>query len=142
MPLITLGWFPPFITGAIEYIKTSLGDKEIPELAIYIAFESLFLSINPHKEDRFLMKLMPFMFIFIGLGVFKMYQSLSEKKIWKPLLLFFIGLNLAYFGYSSLIDKRGAIDVMDHLRGHNNEIDSVVFFTECHRTPYYSHIHK
>jgi len=142
MPLITLGWLPFFILGAIYYTFHSLKKKQIPELTIYIIFESLFLSINPHKEDRFLMKLLPFMFILIGIGVRIGFRKFKGNKWLYIVLKFGIAFNLLYFGYSSLVDKRGAMDLMEDLRVKSDSIKDIIFFTECHRTPYYSILHK
>lgn len=142
MPLITLGWLPFFILGAIYYTIKSLKEKQIPELTICIIFESLFLSINPHKEDRFLMKLLPFIFILTGFGIKISYSKLRNNKYFPHILKFLLAINLLYFAYSSLIDKRGAMKIMDDLRIQNKNVKDIFFFTECHRTPYYSIIHK
>lgn len=142
IPMITLGWVFCFFMGAAIYTTKYLKEKKVPELVIYIAFESMFLSINPHKEDRFLMKLLPLMFILIGIGLETFYSVLKNKRVRSFLLGFFILVNLLYFGYSSLLDKRGAMDIMDHLRRESKDIKSLILFTECHRTPFYSFIHK
>jgi len=140
--MITLGWAVFFFMGAATYTTNKLKKKQAPELVIYIAFESLFLSINPHKEDRFLMKLLPLMFIMIGLGIQTFYAALKNRKLRSSLFFFCIFVNLIFFGYSSLLDKRGAIDIMDHLRREGQDLKSLILFTECHRTPLYSSIHK
>ena len=80
--------------GAYSYTTKYLKEKKAPELVIYIAFESMFLSINPHKEDRFLMKLLPLMFILIGIGLETFYSILKNKKVRSFLLGFFILVQL------------------------------------------------
>lgn len=141
--MIMMGWYFPMIAGAISYTKTELQNRRVPELMIIPLFECLFLSMNQHKEDRFIMKLIPFMLIFAGIGLKNAYNALKNlKKLRSILLVFFLFTNLAYFGYSGLIDKRGAMDVMDYLRGQQADIKSIVLFTECHRTPFYAFLHK
>jgi len=119
--------------------------RRMTEPLILILFEVLFLSTNPHKEDRFLMKLLPFFLIYVGIGIYSQRSTQNKEKP-KPKLLswrfvVFFG-NLAYFVYAALIDKRGAIDVMDYLRDHSDSIKGLSLLTECHRTPYYSFLHK
>jgi len=87
------------------------------------------------------MKLLPLMFILIGLGMQTLYTVITNKRFRSFIFGFFIFVNLMYFGYSSLLDKRGAMDIMDHLR-KEDDIKSLILFTECHRTPLYSSIHK
>ncbi len=114
---------------------------------ILILFEVLFLSTNPHKEDRFLMKLLPFMLIYIGIALANLKdtqptRNKTFKKRRNILVFMFLFGNWSYFLYSSLIDKRGAIDSMNYLRSHSDSVDKLLMLTECHRTPFYSYIHR
>lgn len=140
--MMMLGWIFFLIWGSKAYITQNLKQRKIPEIIIYIVFECLLYSVNPHKEDRFILKIVPFFLILIGLGVREFHYSGLTKKTKRIILRMLIFLNLFFFAYSGLIDKRGAIDVMDYIRKHSNEVEGLVLFTECHRTPYYSHIHR
>lgn len=105
-----------------------------------ILFESLFLSLKAHKEDRFLMKLFPFILIYIGIGANYLLKNMP-KKAYKILKIIAI-INGFYFFYSALIDKRGAIDSLNYVRNDARDGDKMFMFTECHRTPFYAYIHR
>ena len=38
--------------------------------------------------------------------------------------------------------KVGALNAMDQLRSNPKEVKSIYFLTNCHATPFYSHIHR
>jgi len=89
------------------------------------------------------MKLFPYFLMYIGIGTQSAYYSLKKKgSLFKVLLFIFIFGNLAYFEYAALIDKRGAMDSMNYLRSYPKPIQHLLLLTECHRTPYYSYLHK
>ena len=137
IPLILLTWYPFFLAGIYYAFKKGC----LREQFLLIFFETLVLSINPHKEDRFLMKVIPFTIYLAGIGLKNLYVSSKEKIKTSVVLKVLIFINLFFFIYSGMIDKRGSIDVMHHLREHGKEIKSLYMLTECHRTPYYAMIH-
>jgi phosphatidylinositol glycan class B len=141
IPLILLFGFPFFLIGIYNDLKNK---RELLEPLGLIVFEVLFLSTNPHKEDRFLMKLFPFLLMFVGVGLLHFNTKYTKaNKVSKLIALFvFILGNIFYFDYAALIDKRGAIDSMDYVRNHINSVTTFDLLTECHRTPFYSYLHK
>lgn len=55
--------------------------------------------------------------------------------------------NVPVMMYFSLIHQRGSLAIIDELRmaiddHHSSPTVSVLFLTNCHGTPYYSHIHR
>jgi phosphatidylinositol glycan class B len=141
IPLILLFGFPFFLIGVYKDIKER---RNLLEPLGLIVFEVLFLSTNPHKEDRFLMKLFPFLLMFVGIGLshfnYKYHKAIKKSKL--ILLFVFVFGNIIYFEYAALLDKRGAIDSMDYLRQNIDSVKSLELLTECHRTPFYSYLHR
>lgn len=129
---------------------------------------SLFvLSLSSHKEDRFffnfiiylifitnikrfLLPLFPFLLIFTAIGVYELGLKTSEKlnkcflnkKIVKLAVFIAMSSNMIFLLFSGFFHKVGSLNLFDYLRNNANNIESIVFFIECHQTPYYSFLHK
>ena len=96
------------------------------------------------------MPIFSFIIIFTAIGVYESCQKVFAKeksyifnrKIIKLVMFAAILSNGVFFLFSGFIHKSGSLRLLDYLRAHSDEISSIVFFNECHQTPYYSFLHK
>ncbi|KAJ8568702.1 hypothetical protein K7X08_028235 [Anisodus acutangulus] len=59
-------------------------------------------------------------------------------------ILFLAVTNIPMAFYMSMVHQRGTEDVMNYLseEAYRRKVKSIVFFTPCHATPYYSTLHR
>ncbi|KAJ6226426.1 gpi mannosyltransferase 3 [Anaeramoeba flamelloides] len=127
-------------------------------LIFFIIIVNVFVySLLGHKEFRFLLPIVPLLLIVCSFSLvnFSEPKSTEEKSeltghrifFWSVLILLILiqVFSSAYFG---MIHQRGRVTVMNFLSDEansyqmdNKEMD-VMFLTQCHATPWYSHIHK
>jgi len=107
-------------------------------IASLIAFFAI-LSLNKHKEDRFMLPAFPIMVL---LATYCSHNLLNMKLrqivlVTGPIVNFIL---LYLYGY--VIDD--ALNCMDYIREevHQNRVSSLYFFMPCHTIPYLSFIHK
>lgn len=138
---VMLFTFLPFsFVGAIMSKQWKLSGLIAWVLGVY--------SLLGHKEFRFVLPVLPIALMFSGyslarIGVPKRtrYTCLSKKSVLVFLLLI---TNLPMALYMSLVHQRGTEDVMNHLsvEAARGKVRSILFFTPCHATPYYSTLHR
>ncbi|VFQ71286.1 unnamed protein product [Cuscuta campestris] len=138
---VMLFTFLPFsFVGAIMSKQWKLSGLIAWVLGVY--------SLLGHKEFRFVLPVLPIALMFSGyslarIGVPKRtrYTCLSKKSVLVFLLLI---TNLPMALYMSLVHQRGTEDVMNHLsvEAATGKVRSILFFTPCHATPYYSTLHR
>lgn len=85
------------------------------------------------------MPILPLMIGITAYGVYKLGQK--YRKIMIGISIFIIGISLLFLSVWNSIYQIGALPLMDYLRTKKNS-ESIYFFTNCHATPFYSHIHK
>jgi GPI mannosyltransferase 3 len=123
LPVVFWSFLPLLIIGIYKSHKSLI--------TISFIFAVAVINIPPHKEYRFLLPYFP-------QGVLIMCNSIYLfKKKWIYVLILLqlpIGIFLTFY------HQAGPLDVIDWIR--NNEVTSVGFFTMCHSTPYYSHVHR
>ena len=169
IPYILLAWLPFFIYGFFNFHKKlnkwSLENIESTIIFLWFLFV---LSLSAHKEDRFfflihktilvknyilfrfLLPLFPFIIIFTTIGLYDSWERvflnqtsfIFNKKLIKFILFLSIASNGVFFLFAGFVHKSGSIRLFDHLRSNLDEISSIVFFNECHQTPYYAFLHK
>lgn len=89
------------------------------------------------------MPLLPLFLIFIGEGMYEIGKiDWISKRIKKIVIFLLIFVNLAVLGFSETFMKSGSLAVMDFLRNNVIRTNTVVFFNECHQTPFYTFIHQ
>lgn len=105
------------------------------KLIITILWTLLVFSMVAHKEQRFLLPLLPMIF-------FVMSQQISVvcEKFVKLAILIIIVLNTAVLIYLGRYHQIGCIDVMSHLATLPQD-STLLFLMPCHSTPLYSHLH-
>lgn len=143
IPFILLSWLIFFVWGVIFGLRDSKNWVKCAYLLLLIATPLGVLSQIAHKEDRLMIPLLPYLSILTAIGLDKFLQMMKRKPIFASVIVLLVILsNLLFFSYSSFIDKVGALNSFDYIREHHSEIKKLAVLTECHRTPYYSFIHK
>uniref|UniRef100_A0A0D9YL87 Mannosyltransferase n=1 Tax=Oryza glumipatula TaxID=40148 RepID=A0A0D9YL87_9ORYZ len=135
--------FLPFsISGIMKSREWRLAGLIVWVLAVY--------SILGHKEFRFVLPVLPLMFMFSGYNLAAMAQfkgkGRSEKghlSRFRLSVILLILTNVPMALYMSLYHQRGTEDVMFYLsrEAHDGRVKSVLFLMPCHSTPYYSTLH-
>lgn len=102
-------------------------------------FVEIILSFTPHKELRFLLPTIGMWLAFAGKGL---YQCEIKGKR-NLCIIFLLVINAPAAFYFSRIHQSAPLILMDKLNKINTErgIRSIHFLTNCHATPFYSHIH-
>lgn len=111
----------------------------------FAAVWSVFIfSLLSHKEFRFILPVMPMLIFIIHSSSFH-HKKISESKR-KIAIFLLIVSNLLPGIYFSVLHQRGPMEVMNYLRGDIHYFDNsqvnILYLTNCHGTPYYSHLHK
>lgn len=135
-PALLGPWIPVFLIGCISSFQNR-SHHNIRILVEYIIWGLLSLSISGHKELRFALPLLPVAHIIIGFGL-----SEIKDSSWKSFYIrFAICVNIFLAFYLSSFHQAASVQVMDFLAKQEN-IHAVDFYTRCHATPYWSHVHR
>lgn len=108
-------------------------------------------SLNPHKEFRFLLPILPIFIIYCGIGLFDVFRSYpSVSKLVLILLVItngFAGLFLSQFHQSASIEVMQWLNKeiydkveVESVYGSYRDI-TVAMVLPCHSTPHYSYLH-
>lgn len=131
MPALTLlvGLYPL----ALGLAKMTKVEKHSKILVISLIWSVLVYSSIAHKEHRFLMPLIPLILAYMATG----FQS----QPW--LVIPFAVVNVVLALYLSLVHQTGPHAVMSYLSSKivAGSSSSILFLTQCHGTPFYSHMH-
>lgn len=92
-----------------------------------IVFSVIIYSLNPHKEFRFLLPLMPLLMV------------VASEAPWSVPRKLLIVTNAVMFSYFGLMHQAGPDAVMSELARLRPE--SVLFLMGCHQTPFAAHLH-
>uniref|UniRef100_J3L8V6 Mannosyltransferase n=1 Tax=Oryza brachyantha TaxID=4533 RepID=J3L8V6_ORYBR len=142
--------FPSMVWSFLPFSIYGIMKSREWRLAGLIAWVLAVYSILGHKEFRFVLPVLPLMFMFSGYNLAAMVQfkgkGCNEKGHLSRLQLSVILLiltNLPMALYMSLFHQRGTEDVMFYLsrEAHDGRVKSVLFLMPCHSTPYYSTLH-
>ncbi|KAH7860863.1 hypothetical protein Vadar_018888 [Vaccinium darrowii] len=149
-PVMLFTFLPFSVAGIIMSKQWKLSGLIVWVLGLY--------SVLGHKEFRFVLPVLPIALMFSGYllatigkldssyGRTKDSISIQKNCPSKKLLavLFLLATNLPMALYMSLVHQRGAEDVMNYLSKEAlyGKVESIVFLTPCHATPYYSTLHR
>jgi phosphatidylinositol glycan class B len=141
-PAITGTFFPLFLHGVFSSKRRTLC------LVIFVV--NAFYSLNPHKEFRFVMPVLPLALIYSGISLQRLSTSLTSRKF-AALVTILLMSNVIASAYLSVLHQRGATRVVSFLGSHLSEItrtcgaddqgSTVHFLCGCHSTPWYSALH-
>ncbi|KAJ3273333.1 hypothetical protein HDV01_004550 [Terramyces sp. JEL0728] len=144
IPLVAFTLLPFSIYGV-----SKLRTFEKRNIFYMCVFVCLALSLQAHKEFRFLMPILPPILVYAGRGLHYIQKSdkrLSRggpKSLLVRSLFFIISTNVLLGYYFSRYHKSGVLQVVKYLRhqAYLGRVKSVLFLMPCHSTPFYSHIH-
>ncbi|KAI8926169.1 Alg9-like mannosyltransferase family-domain-containing protein [Entophlyctis helioformis] len=108
------------------------------------------LSVQAHKEFRFLMPIVPPMLMYAGhsLQCIERFDKQAGRVRWKGWLWRIVAVLLVTNAgaglYLSRVHQSGVLRVMDWLRHEvrSGHVEDILFLMPCHSTPYYSHLHR
>ena len=116
-----------------------------------VLFTLFAFSFGGHKEFRFILPLLPLVFVQCGYGLFHL-RNVTSKKSFGALLALLVLSNALLGGYVSIYHQSSPTKILRFLRNEKHESDdgniagrqlkSVHFLMPCHSTPYYSHLHQ
>uniref|UniRef100_A0A0E0JKE4 Mannosyltransferase n=1 Tax=Oryza punctata TaxID=4537 RepID=A0A0E0JKE4_ORYPU len=142
--------FPSMIWTFLPFSISGILKSREWRLAGLIVWVLVVYSILGHKEFRFVLPVLPFMFMFSGYNLAAMAQLKGKGRNEKGRLsrlqlsvILLILTNVPMALYMSLYHQRGTEDVMLYLsrEAHDGRVKSVLFLMPCHSTPYYSTLH-
>ena len=145
LPLVLFTSLPFCLYGGMTKFKQA--HKQ--QLFSMCIFTILALSIQAHKEFRFLLPLVAPMQIFAGRQLHfiakedvKKGRTGSKSRLTQYLALIIVTNCIMGF-YFSRIHKRGVVHAVEWLRerAYAQRVTDILFLMPCHSTPYYSHIH-
>ena len=88
------------------------------------ASEILLLSTVGHKEVRFLAKQLPFLILLSGVGVWRCWQIVKKRNLYKLLFLALFSIICSYHvlgAYKDLrVHWRGSVEVMEYIRNQED----------------------
>ncbi|KAK2718145.1 hypothetical protein QYM36_005451 [Artemia franciscana] len=136
--------FGPMIVMSMMSFKTSRKTMDLDfgyERLVFgatIIFALLIYSVQPHKEHRFLLPIVPFISFLAAIACFKLRKK-KQNRIIALTLCFNIPLGL----YFCFIHQRAPLDVVKYLAEEAKLTGSIsaLFLLPCHSTPMFSHIH-
>jgi hypothetical protein len=64
---------PFIVVGALYNVYESIQKKVVPYIIIFVAFYLTVISNIPHKEDRFQLPIMPYLFLFGNLHILDLW---------------------------------------------------------------------
>ena len=142
LPLVLFTSLPFCLYGGLSRFKHK---KTLLWMCVFVV---MVLSVQAHKEFRFLLPLVAPFQIYAGQGLYligkwdKRKRMGSRSHLTQFLALIIISNTMMGF-YFSRIHKRGVVHTIEWLReeAYKGHVSSIVFLMPCHSTPYYSHIH-
>lgn len=139
---ILRGIFPVAIGGTFIYVKESAELGRSADIFHMSAFYILFFSFIGHKEPRFLLPILPFIFLMSGYFI----EFLSKKKsgLLKLALRLFLLVNTVvevFFILLRLNFHNRFWDVMEYLAEKGDTPPRSLYTAHRFETPYYSWLH-
>lgn len=136
----------PFYLSIFTAIKRPWDQSTTAILASIISTIFAF-SLLPHKEFRFMLQILPLCLYCITQFLSEWSRTKSTMTIWFVAIVI-LASNVVPAGYLGFVHQQGTIKVMDKLatiatdyKTQDGQAAKIFFFTPCHSTPYYSHIH-
>ncbi|DBA00349.1 TPA: hypothetical protein N0F65_000534 [Lagenidium giganteum] len=146
-PAITATSLPFFLVGQFTAPRSKR------ELAYVIWWTMLVYSKTAHKEFRFVLPLLPAAHVYAGFCIrnlaaaaYTKIHPTTQRRLTAFAIFLTIVPNAIASVYLSRWHQRGPLEVIDFL-AQELEVSqvftpSIHFWTSCHDTPYYSHLHK
>lgn len=137
LPLLTLSYLPFTLHG---FVKAMHNIEECVFLYVVMVYMTV-MSMLAHKEERQIFPVLPFLIILTA------YSFVTIKKRFNTVGIICMGVaivvQVVFLILANAYYRVGSLAVMDTLREiPSEELRGVYFFTDCHATPFYSHIHR
>ncbi|KAK2717621.1 GPI mannosyltransferase 3-like [Artemia franciscana] len=154
--LTTLPLFACWIVAIWTSFYQPRGKHELRIMSAILILNILVTSLNPHKEDRFLMPIIPLALLIAAVGAVETYDYLKKnyrRKVQRFLVAWFLTLTLMVNGWNiyekCLYEDYGRHAIVDVLRDTLepdlrpiDRMPSVMFLGECLGYPLSSVIHR
>ncbi|KAK3671904.1 glycosylphosphatidylinositol anchor biosynthesis [Recurvomyces mirabilis] len=127
-------------------------------LSVTVLATVITMTMIGHKEMRFIYPLLPSLHVLAAKPMANFFRNITTDKVRLGILLLMLTTNIYIAAYTTLVHKRGALDVMHYLRhrqedrlhpihyGYADQIHpisssniTVGFLMPCHSTPWRSH---
>lgn len=134
------GLYPLVIFGVWNYARLMVRTRRRPDLFYMSGFYILFFSFIGHKEPRFLLPILPFLFLMTGHGM----AHLAERGT-KPFLRAFFIINViveVLFFFIRLNFHDQFWDAMHYLTNLGDQPPHSLYTAHRYETPYYSWLHQ
>ncbi|XP_047941262.1 mannosyltransferase APTG1-like [Salvia hispanica] len=144
---VMLFTYIPFTIAGIIMSK----EWKLPGLVVWVLG---IYSLLGHKEFRFVLPVLPVALMFSGYSLASLgraerskggsYSHIRRAPKLELAVLFLLVTNVPMALYMSMIHQRGTEDLMNYLaeEATENNVESILFLTPCHATPYYSTLHR
>mmetsp|Transcript_4571 Transcript_4571/g.6817 ORF Transcript_4571/g.6817 Transcript_4571/m.6817 type:complete len:507 (-) Transcript_4571:969-2489(-) len=135
-PAIIGTWLPFFVYGVVVGWRER---SKVMFLAKFVVIGLCLLSVSAHKELRFALPLVPPASVVCGFGLYRSNLGTFRSKFY---IAFSCLANIAVAVFLSRYHQRGPIPLLEFLSASSSNATFVDFYTRCHATPYWSHIHN
>ena len=133
------GLFPLMVGGLWCYCKDMSAKKLTPDMVYMCLFYIVFFSLLGHKENRFLLPILPFLFLLTGYGVVhfsKIYPKFTKILLWITILV-----------ESSMFMLRQSFhhrfwDALEYITNYGDTPPHSLYSMHRFETPYYSWLHQ
>jgi phosphatidylinositol glycan class B len=139
LPAMLGAWLPAFLLGTWQVLlapaaaAAPAGTRVLAELTLGGLAA---LSVSGHKELRFALPLLPAASVVTGLGLAQLPRRARSAYV-AVAALAHMGVAL----YLGRWHQGGAVPLMDWLADQQQQAHFIDFYTRCHATPYWSHVH-
>ena len=131
--------YPFMIVGTYQYTKMCQNKNISPEMVYMCVFYIAFFSLIGHKENRFLLPILPFLFLMTGYSLARVSQKWSRSLSW--LLWIFTGWNCLNFTARQCFHHR-FWDALDYITNYGDSPPHSLYSMHRFETPYYSWLHQ
>jgi phosphatidylinositol glycan class B len=137
LPFILLSYLPFAFHGFVRAMHN------VEESGFFYIITSYFtvMSMLTHKEERQIFPVLPFFIISAAYSL--SILKTNYPRLGLAVIGVAIGIQVIFLILANTFYRVGSLPVMDELRlTPDQELKGIYFLTDCHATPFYSHIHR
>lgn len=111
-----------FAFFGIYYAFRDKADHKKSIIFFLFSIPLLFFILIPHKEMRFLIAVMPFMYMIASYGILRFFESNKKLKALSYLLIILLAVNspiLIYSNEKMEMEKKGSLVFQDYIKNEN-----------------------
>jgi len=129
------------VYGVYQHYFDMKNQKQVPYLVYMCVFYITFFSLLGHKENRFLLPILPFLFLMTGRGLSLMIKHKKWILLVKLLVYGSIIFEIVQFGVRSMFHNR-YWDALDYVINFSDKAPHSLYSMHRFETPYYSWLHQ